>query len=92
MPNHNAVLWCVKWTMRASIAARRTPVIISFGILAMTAGCSLVPSPAGGGAIVTQQSAPSYASACFYSDRSGTDRIAGGRVIHWCGPEPRAVF
>jgi hypothetical protein len=43
--------------------------------------------------MVTQKGVPLYTSgSCCYSDRSGTDRTVGGRVIHWYGPERRALF
>jgi hypothetical protein len=59
----------------------------------MTAGCGSIRSSGGDAPIVTQISATPYAgAACFYSDKSGTDRIVGGRIVHWCGPKPRAVF
>ena len=54
-------------------------MIIALGMFAMTAGCSSIGTVGGDAPIVTQKSAPPYASAaCFYSDKSGADRIVGG--------------
>jgi hypothetical protein len=93
LSDENTVARFARYTKRSSITARRASVIISLGMFALTAGCSSILTSGGDGPIVTQKSAPPYASAaCFYSDKSGTDRIAGGRVVHWCGPKPRAVF
>jgi hypothetical protein len=93
LPNQNTVPWFARWTMPALMTASRASVIIALGIFAMTAGCSSIRNSGGDAPIVTQKSAPPYASAaCFYSDKSGADRIVGGRVVHWCGPKPRAVF
>jgi hypothetical protein len=73
----------------------RTPSVSDYcvGYFAMTAGCGSIRSSGGDAPIVTQISATPYGGApCFYSDKSGTDRIVGGRIVHWCGPKPRAVF
>jgi hypothetical protein len=93
LPNQRTVPWFARWTTPALMTAPRASVIIALGMFAMTAGCSSIGTVGGDAPIVTQKSAPPYASAaCFYSDKSGTDRIVGGRVVHWCGPKPRAVF
>jgi hypothetical protein len=72
---------------------RNSGLVISLVIAACTAGCTSLPAPgAGDRPQVQSTSHSSVRVACFYSDRSGADRLAGGRVVHWCGPEPRAVF
>jgi hypothetical protein len=69
---------------------RNSGLVISLVVAACTAGCSSLPAPGAGDRPQIQSSAdPSAQAACFYSDRSGTDRLAGGRVVHWCGPEPK---
>jgi hypothetical protein len=76
-------------TMRYRISG----LVISLVVAACTAGCSSLPAPGAGDRPQIQSSVdPSAQSACFYSDRSGADRLAGGRVVHWCGPEPKALF
>jgi hypothetical protein len=93
LPNQNTVRGFAGWTTPALMTAPRASVIIALGILAMTAGCSSIRNSGVDAPIVTPMSAMPYAgAACFYSDKSGTDRIVGGRVVHWCGPKPRAVF
>jgi hypothetical protein len=93
LPNQNMVPWFARWTTPALMIAPRASVIIALGIFAMTPGCGSIRSSGGDAPIVTQISATPYAgAACFYSDKSGTDRIVGGRIVHWCGPKPRAVF
>jgi hypothetical protein len=93
LPNQNTVPSFARWATPALMIAPRASVIIALGIFAMTAGCGSIRSSGGDAPIVTQISATPYAgAACFYSDKSGTDRIVGGRIVHWCGPKPRAVF
>jgi len=69
--------------------------ILAVGLLACAAaGCSVTEttdnrySPQA----VQQAAAPQVRTSCFYSDISGVDRIVGGRVLNWCGPEPKALF
>jgi hypothetical protein len=69
---------------------RNSGLVISLVVAACTAGCSSLPAPGAGDRPQIQSSAAH--AACFYSDRSGADRLAGGRVVHWCGPEPKALF
>ena len=55
--------------------------------------CSSAPAPGAGDPSLVQKSSNPYANGtCFYSNVSATDRTAGGRLFHWCGPEPRALF
>jgi hypothetical protein len=68
-------------------------LVLSLLVAACTAGCGSALEPGGRDRSQVQSSTyPPAHTACFYSDRSGADRLASDRVIHWCGPEPRAVF
>ncbi len=72
---------------------RNSGRVISLLAAACVAACSAAPGPGAGDRPAAQNHThPSTGAACFYSDSSGADRLAGGRVIHWCGPEPRPVF
>ena len=68
--------------------------VLMAGVLACTAGCTTIAAT---GSNTREQAIPKYAdqragAACFYSDVSGADRVRGYRVLHWCGPEPKALF
>ena len=66
-------------------------------VLALTAcavaGCSTIDLSDGDIRPTAHKGAARYtSSSCFYSDASGVDRVVGSRIVHWCGPEPRALF
>jgi hypothetical protein len=64
--------------------------VLMAGVLACTAGCTTI---AASGSNTREKYADRRAgAACFYSDVSGADRVRGYRVLHWCGPEPKALF
>jgi len=66
--------------------------IAAFGIAALAAACSPVPRSSEADPRLTQKHMSSYASgSCFYSDVSDANRLANGRVSHWCGPEPKGL-
>jgi hypothetical protein len=74
---------------------KTVPLILALGLLAgATAGCSPSDvSSSGYSPQAAQRIVPAYVgTSCFYSDVSGMDRIVGGRVFRWCGPEPKALF
>jgi len=79
--------------MRATMTARTGSKILALGLVACAAiSCSPVPVAVGGsppGAVKT--SAKRSGSNCFYSNGAATDRIVKGRVLRWCGPEPRPM-
>jgi hypothetical protein len=60
-------------------------------IVGAAAGCSSVSLLADVRQPVEESTALYVSGACFYSNEFGTERSIGGRVLHWCGPEPRAV-
>jgi hypothetical protein len=69
-------------------------VILVGGFIAeIAAGCSSVASLTGANARqpVEDIASSRAGDACFYSNDFGTERSIAGRVLHWCGPEPRAV-
>jgi hypothetical protein len=69
-------------------------VILVGGFIAEIApGCSSVtPLTGANPRQPVEEIASSHAGdACFYSNDFGTERNIAGRVLHWCGPEPRAV-
>ena len=76
--------------MTPRIASR----IIALGFVACAAaGCSAIEVAGDNPQQAAHNGAARYASAaCFYSNVSGADRIVDGRLLHWCGPEPRALF
>ena len=70
------------------------PLIVALGLLAFAAaGCSAIEASGNGNLVQAQKAgALQVRTSCFYSDVSGTDRFVGGRVVRWCGPEPKALF
>jgi hypothetical protein len=90
MLNQFSVQRFAQWTRRASIPSPRSFAIAAFGIAALATACSPIPRLNEAAPRQVPKSTSSYANgACFYSDVSGTDRMASGRVLHWCGPEPK---
>jgi hypothetical protein len=80
-------------TIQGLVTARTASLIVGLGFVAFTAACSSVLAPGSADPRLVQKSSNPYASgSCFYSNLSATDRTAGGRMFHWCGPEPRALF
>jgi hypothetical protein len=79
--------------MRATMTARSGSKILALGIVACTvSSCTPVPIAVGGTPpSAVQASAGRSGSTCFYSNRVATDRIVMGRVLRWCGPEPRPM-
>jgi hypothetical protein len=68
--------------------------VLMAGVLACAAGCTTI---AASDSASREQAISKYAdrrggAGCFYSDVSGADRVLGYRVLHWCGPEPKALF
>jgi hypothetical protein len=63
-------------------------------LMAGMAGCTTIAASDSNapGQIVSTHADRHGSAACFYSDASGADRILGQRVLHWCGPEPKALF
>jgi hypothetical protein len=79
---------------RADMTTRTVSLVFALGLIACATCCTAIDAYSSGNPQPAMLKQPGrYASAaCFYSDVSGTDRVIGGRVLHWCGPEPRAVF
>lgn len=78
---------------RAPVIVRCSFAMAVLGIATLTAACGPVPSSAGAESGSAQKNAiPHNKADCFYSDFLGTDRVVAGRVLHWCGPEPKALF
>ena len=78
-------------TRTGSLLIART---LMAGLLACAAGCTSITASEG---YTREQAVSKHAdgragAACFYSDVSGADRLLGQRVLHWCGPEPKALF
>jgi hypothetical protein len=63
-------------------------------LMAGMAGCTTIAASDSNapGQVVSTHADRHGSAACFYSDTSGADRILGQRVLHWCGPEPKALF
>jgi len=80
-------------TIQRLVTARTASLIVGLGFVAFTTACSSALAPGGADPRLVQKSSNPYANGtCFYSNVSATDRTAGGRLFHWCGPEPRALF
>jgi hypothetical protein len=78
--------------MRATMTARAGSKILALGLVAFTAvSCSPVPVAVGGPPGAVQTSAKRSGGTCFYSNGVAADRIVKGRLLHWCGPEPRPM-
>ncbi len=74
---------------------KTVPLILALGVIASAAaGCSPIQASGSGNLPQAAQitAAPYVRASCFYSDVSGADRTVAGRVLNWCGPEPKALF
>src|SRR5258707_9473477 len=95
-------------TTRAEMTTRTRPLPLAPGLVAPglvapglvvclmagMAGCTTIAASDGNapGQVVSTHAHRHGSAACFYSAPSGADRILGLRVLHWCGPEPKALF
>jgi hypothetical protein len=80
--------------MACFITARRVLPIAALSIVVVAAaGCNPVRAPvAGSGQGAAQYGvSPADSYSCYFADARGEDRVIAGRVLHWCGPVPRAV-
>jgi hypothetical protein len=79
--------------MRATMTARTASKLLALGLVALTAiSCSPVAVAVGGTSpSAVRTSANHSGSTCFYSNGVATDRTVKGRVLRWCGPEPRPM-
>ena len=79
--------------MRATTTARTGSKILALGLVAFNAiSCSPVPAAVGGTPpSAVRISANRSGSTCFYSNGAATDRTVKGRLLRWCGPEPRPM-
>jgi hypothetical protein len=74
-----------------SLMIARSAFTVALSIVAVAfAACSVTPAPV---ARVAQLGVNpnSGGYSCYFADGGGTDRVVGGRTLHWCGPVPRAV-
>jgi hypothetical protein len=78
--------------MRAAMTARTASKLLALGLVALTAiSCSPVPVAVGGTPSAVHISANRSGSTCFYSNSVATDRTVKGRILRWCGTEPRPM-
>ena len=96
-------MWLSRVHRGTGICCARQPIrqamnlaslILVFGFVgAIAAGCSSPVPSLGANAYQPRPNAGgAYASgSCFYSNDFGAERTSAGHVLHWCGPEPRAV-
>jgi hypothetical protein len=67
-------------------------ILICGAIAGAVAGCGSPPPSLGSNNQSSPGSGSAYASGgCFYSNGSAAERHVAGRVLNWCGPEPRPL-